>query len=159
MQLADENIDILCITETWLTADINTNFINIDGYECFRQDRTNKTHARTIGGGICISVKQEYSSNIIKNLENDTIVEDLLVNIQVRKNKSFIVGILYRPPKANSFRYIESNLRYMLSLNKNIYVLGDFNDDQLKSNTIKNILSRLNLKQLITEPTRITNES
>ena len=55
----------------------------------------------------------------------------------------------------------------MSVLNASLYVPGDLNIDQLSSNkptktrtnNFKSLLKRLNLQQLVTEPTRITNES
>ena len=40
-----------------------------------------------------------------------------------------------------------------------MYMLGDLNEDLLKVNRLEQILSKLNLYQLIKEPTRITQRS
>ena len=79
------------------------------------------------------------------------------------RSRSFVVGSLYRPPKAcvQYFQYIGERFREAISLRKTLYILGDFNDDQskLKSNKMKPVLDRLGLHQLIKSATRITPDS
>ena len=154
----DDSIDILCLTETWLESDICNSFIQVEGYDVYRKDRLKK------GGGTVIYVREEYTSSQVMQKDDDgNEVDDLWVNIQVRKNRSFVVGSLYRPPKASaqSFQYIEDRFREAISLGKTLYILGDFNDDQwnLKSNKVKPVLDRLGLHQLIKSATRITPDS
>ena len=156
MMVKEDSIDILCLTETWLESDVSNTFIQIEGFNVYRKDRERK------GGGTAIYVREEYaSSQIMQNDGNE--VDDLWVNIQVRKNRSFVVGSLYRPPKASvqSIQYIEERFREAISLRKTLYILGDFNDDQskLKSNKMKPVLDRLGLHQLIKSATRITPDS
>ena len=40
-----------------------------------------------------------------------------------------------------------------------MYMLGDLNEDLLKANRLEQILNKLNLFQLIKEPTRVTPKS
>lgn len=154
MMIKDESIDILCCTETWLEPDISSNLIQIEGFNVYRKDRVKK------GGGAIIYVREEYTSSQVMQNNNDE-VEDLWVNVQVRKNKSFVVGSVYRQPKASvqSFEYIEERLREAITLEKNLYILGDFNDDQMKSSKLKQIIKRLGLQQLIKSATRITHDT
>ena len=149
--IKDESIDILCCTETWLEPDISSNLIQIEGFNVYRKDRVKK------GGGAIIYVREEYTSSQVMQNNNDE-VEDLWVNVQVRKNKSFVVRSVYRQQKASaqSFEYIEERLREAITLEKNLYILGDFNDDQMKSSKLKQIIKRLGLQQLIKSATRIT---
>ena len=155
LMLIDEDIDILCLTETWLVPCMDSNFIQIEGYELFRKDRGSR------GGGACIYAKTEYITRTLKTVGNGDEVDDVWITVQVRKTKSFIVGAIYRPPKASnqSFSYIESNLQIAANSKKNMYVLGDLNDNQLKPNKVGPIIKKLKLEQLIEEPTRTTKDS
>ena len=156
--LKEEDIDVLCITETWLNKDTSNNLIQIEDYEVFRKDRTIKGH-----GGVCIYVKQHYKTRQINIQEQNEEVEDIWLNIQVNMYKSFIVGAIYRAPNttAKSFAYIEKVLQQTANTTKNMYALGDLNDDQLNSNKtkMKNIIHRLNLHQLVQTATRQTDKS
>ena len=46
------NVDVIGVTETWLTSDISDSEIQLAGYEMFRKDRDN-----AIGGGVLLYVK------------------------------------------------------------------------------------------------------
>ena len=37
--LMESNLDFLCMSETWLTSNVPTDLINIQGYTCYRKDR------------------------------------------------------------------------------------------------------------------------
>ena len=88
-------------------------------------------------------------------------MESLWITVQVNKNKSFIVGVVYRHSGANitSFSNIESSLRWITNKGKSVYVVGDFNDDLLKNNKMDSLIRRLGLSQLIKQPTRIEENS
>lgn len=47
------NIDIICLTETWLSEDISNELVAVDGYKLYRNDRK---YSR--GGGIAIYCKK-----------------------------------------------------------------------------------------------------
>ena len=67
--LADTSLDILGLSETWLTADILDNEISIQGYSILRRDRPNGKQ----GGGIVIYVR-EYLDIFVRN---DSAVDDI----------------------------------------------------------------------------------
>ena len=50
LYLKNNNVDIACITETWLKSTVPSSIINIDGYDVLRNDRRDDV----IGGGVCI---------------------------------------------------------------------------------------------------------
>lgn len=159
MLMQKNNTDILCLSETWL-SDLNAdNQVHIDGYNLFREDY--KYNRR---GGVAVYVKEELSatklSHEIPSLER---VEDVWLQIQYRKNPSFIVGSLYRHPQGNkeTFVYIDKILNAIIKRAKPFYALGDLNDNQLsnKKSSLRTIVNKNGLKQLIETPTRITETS
>jgi len=163
-KLTSENIDVLCLTETWLHPDIPSEYIEIENYTLIRRDRAGVGK----GGGICIFVRDVFTVrtiDVVSTIELDNTTEVLCVQIQLNKNKAIIVAAFYRNPrgKASSFSCIEQILKSLLLKNKSIYCLGDFNDNLLGDEKIcKNmskIIQSLNLKQLIKEPTRVTIKS
>jgi len=56
MFLYEQNADICCVTETWLTSVVPNSLICPSGYVAFRRDR------ETPGGGVAIFVKYIISS-------------------------------------------------------------------------------------------------
>ena len=83
------------------------------------------------------------------------------VSIQASKFKPIIVGAVYKHPSTNQdcIVYMEGMLQTNSNCGKNIYMLGYLNEDLLKVNRLEQILNKLNLYQLIKEPTRITPRS
>lgn len=86
------------------------------------------------------------------------------LEITPRKGKSFLIGSFYRNPteKAEWLDRFEVLIEHVLLENKEIIILGDFNKDLLNLNVNKewsNFITSFGLSQLITEPTRVTNNS
>ena len=83
------------------------------------------------------------------------------VSIQASKFKSIIVGAVYKHPNTNPdcTAYLERMQQTYSNCGKNMYMLGDLNEDLLKANRLEQIFNKLNLYQLIKEPTRITPRS
>ena len=118
------NVDILCLTETWLTSNIPDSFIDFPNYTVYRCDKGR-------GGGCCIYVKNTLTVNEC-NLDVVKIdgIEEVWLSIQSRKLPSVIVGCLYRHPHASNdtFDHILECLRSACLKKKAIYVLGDLLD-------------------------------
>ena len=147
------NIDILCVSETWIHPELEDRFISIPGYKLFRNDTGR-------GGGACMYVSQDFTVSKINTIAPKVPnVEDLWLCVQCRKFPSFVVGTIYRHPHAhvNSFDYISDVLKEVLLKNKPIFVFGDVNDDLFKPNSkLLQIIQGTKLYQLIDRPTRIT---
>lgn len=152
----DRDVDILCISESWLPPVMQNNFIEILGYSVYRCDGGR-------GGGVCIYVRENLKVNVLTpSLERPPQVEDLWLAIQYKKFPSFIVGCVYRHPHAlnESFNYLSDIFSNMCLRKKPLLILGDFNDNLMFSdNKMGNIIQTLHLVQLIEKPTRITASS
>ncbi len=73
-----------------------------------------------------------------------------------------IIDCVYRHPKglAPAFDYIQEVFKVVCLRGKNVFILGDFNDDMLiKWNTISKIIRDNKLTQIIDKPTRTTSHS
>ena len=154
--LHDGNIDILCICETWLDSSIDNKYIKIQNFNVIRYDAGR-------GSGVCIYIRENFNYSVLSpGVDGQVGVEDIWIQVQYRKFPSFIVGCVYRHPKAlvESFTYLSNVFRNILLKSKPIFVMGDFNDDLLnKGNNLNKIIRNFNLKQVIDKPTRITRNS
>ena len=148
-----QKIDIMCICETWLHPNIRNDFISIPSYNVYREDLGR-------GGGVCIYVKDHLKVNEIRNCnDRQEGVECIWLSVQHRYLPSFIIGCVYRHPKASgeSFNFILESFKNMLLRNKSIFIFGDFNDNLLNhGNKMSKMVKSLKLEQLISKPTRIT---
>lgn len=147
------NIDVLCVSESWLLPDIPDAYVNIPGYKIFRCDSGR-------GGGVCKYVKNVLTVNFMNlNLPKQVGIEDIWITVQYRKLPAIIIGCMYRHPKASAttFEYIQDMFRLISTKNKTLFILGDFNDNLLASNSrISKIIKGNKLTQIIDKATRIT---
>ena len=154
--IVEKNIDILCISETWLESNIPDRLVNINGFTLFRNDGGR-------GGGTCMYVRNNLKSTKMKiNHPPCQGIEDVWVKVQLKKLPSIIVGAMYRHPHAtsDSFDYIRETLQELVLENKTIFLLGDLNDNILdRQSKLQKIVNILNFSQMIENPTRITNTS
>ena len=155
--LNEKNIDILCISETWLLPSLSSNLAKVYGYALYRCDGGR-------GGGVCIYVRETLKVTVLSSqeIEKSPQIEDLWISVQYKKFPSFIIGCVYRHPHAtcDSFNYLSDILKNMCLRNKNLLVLGDLNDDYFQpDNRMKTIIQTLHLHQLSDKPTRITRTS
>ena len=150
------DIDILCICETWLYPGMRNEFVNIPSFNLHREDIGR-------GGGVCIYVKDYLKVNEIKKCnDKQEGVESIWLSVQHRFLPSFIIGCLYRHPKASAetFNFISDVFKNILLRNKHVFIFGDFNDNLLsQGNRMSKLISSLKLEQLVNKPTRITSNS
>ena len=87
--------DVAAITETWLSSRIRNDYINIPGYNFFRQDRL-----RRKGGGVGVYVRETLRAEVICTPSHDVGLQNGHELICVKILKSAVTYILdvYRPP-------------------------------------------------------------
>ena len=155
MLITSRNIDILCISETWLLPNLDDSFLHVQNFIIFRRDQGR-------GGGVCIYVRSDlHTREITTNNPANIEVEDVWIVVQHHKLPSFIVGAIYRHPHALnvSFDYLLDIFRYISLRNKPLFILGDLNEDLLVVNRLDRIIKNNGLTQMIKKPTRITSSS
>ena len=153
--LSQQDIDILCLCETFLNETFLTIEMQIENFKMFRKDR------QTNGGGLVIYVRDELHCLQRTDLENIS-VESIWLEIKQPNSKSFLISYVYRPPssKVQWVKDFTLMLDNSLSDEKECIVLGDFNFDLLKidspSKSWLDLMESVNFKQLVKDPTRVT---
>ena len=98
LMLCSHHIDVLCLTETFLTADISDGILLFPGYHVYRRDRAVPRRGRARGGGIVVLVKNDIGeSELDVSLPGDSRVESLWLSVMSR-GRSASVGAVCRPP-------------------------------------------------------------
>ena len=88
---SQNNINILAVSETWLTSNITNDLININGFNPpFRHDRKRPY------GGVAVYVSDNICATRISEFENSA-VESVWLSMKV-SDKLIITGAFYRPP-------------------------------------------------------------
>ena len=100
--LKDDNVDIACISETWLKEDIPNDVVGISGYIMYRHDRSHKR-----GGGVAVYVRDTIPHHTWPDLQ-DPEFESLWITLRpLRMPRMFshiTIAVLYHPPNANSWK-------------------------------------------------------
>ena len=146
--LSYENIDVLAISESWLTPDIPDHFIHIDQYNLARNDRglqppkkSRKSNKRSTlkprrfiqGGGVILYIKQGISFKVLAESRIKSIAETeyLVFELVIDNGQKFLVAVVYRRPKGHVLNSFFNKLCLCSHLYNNIVILGDFNSDIL----------------------------
>ena len=148
---------IFGISETWLESDVPDGEVAIPSYKLFRRDRKSR------GGRVLVYVPERCKSKRRLDLEDDEIE---CVWVEVRLNKmTILLGNMYRPPNADLsvFSNFEVMMERVAAECRDVVLMGDLNINLLtpssQTDRLLLITSENNLKQLISEPTRITDHS
>ena len=73
--LHNENIDILCICETWLDTSIDDKYIKISDFHVVRCDAGR-------GSGVCICIRDYFNHSVLSHgVYSQTGVEDIWIQI------------------------------------------------------------------------------
>ena len=153
-----QDIDIITLSETWLTDDIKNDSLLLTGYRPpIRRDRPGGW------GGVAIYVKD----NLICRERPDLAIPDLdAVWIETKiDQETILVCSMYRPPSArvSYWNLIEESIKKAYNNPHRFFILGDLNSDVMKNppphRHLTNIINQYHLHQLVNEYTRIKDGS
>ena len=105
--LNSHNFDVFAVCESWLNHTITDSEIAVHGYGVHRKDRPN-----SIGGGVCLYVKNDYTFTVSNDLMFDD-VEALWGELKL-DSRSLLISVIYRPPSSGS-----SHFNYLLDMIEN----------------------------------------
>ena len=93
------DIDIIVVTETWMTAHPSDHAVDIPGYTIFRQDRKKRR-----GGGIAVCARRVFNGRMLNffGIYDDNI-ELILIQDISHCSWSLVLrrrGAVYHPPKS-----------------------------------------------------------
>ena len=129
--LLENEVDIACITETWLNAEYPTESVDITDYVCVRRDRSSGRQ----GGGLACCVRHDLPFSRMKELEKPDLESLWLLYRSPRMPRwvSHIgVGVIYNPPGANDRLMSDHIISCVDVITKQhpyavVVVAGDFN--------------------------------
>jgi hypothetical protein len=154
IEAESNHFDIITVSETWLSESISNNSILLTNFHPpIRQDRPHDPH-----GGVAIYLRNNLSCKPRPDLKVANL-EAVWVETKLKQDK-LLVGSFYRPPNADVqyWNLINESIEKANNTNIKYIVLGDFNTNWLDrpSPHLLNLINIYGLKQLISDPTRIT---
>ena len=77
MMLADVDLDVKSISETWLNESVSSKSVELDRYRLYRQDRDFSGVAKKRGGGLLTYIHADHAANSEPLLELSTASKDI----------------------------------------------------------------------------------
>ena len=154
--LDQQQLDLLCVSESWLRPEIDSSFLIFPGYGLVRRDRPGSGR----GGGVCIIHRDTFRVETLSVPSTGSPLEMLWVSLSCAA--VLTIGVVYRPPAAAAAAVMDDlhlQLTHVIGAGRPLFLLGDTNYDlarPLRSDTQRysRTLHDLGLKQLVTGPTR-----
>lgn len=96
--MAENDFDILTVSETWLDSSVTDLEMEITGYDVYCLDHHEKT-----GGGVCAYVRESYKRKHLQDLSfiSSLGFHQLWLQVQVGRCKSIVIYTAYRPPNSD----------------------------------------------------------
>ena len=115
MLLQEQDIDILCLCETFLNQDFSDDELKVGGYNFIRKDR------QSPGAGLIIYIKSYLSYTRHVDMETNDL-ESIWVEFKHNKQKTFFTYYCYRPPSSSIdwINKFENNTEREISGNREI---------------------------------------
>ena len=111
------HIDLLGLTETWLTSEVSDSFVSIPGYHLIRSDSPSGVRKH----GVAVFIKDTIKYEQIVNFSSNVVLVQL-------PDFNIYVCIVYRPPSYSDLDNL-ALIEFLESMcgNKEIIILGDLN--------------------------------
>ena len=157
------NIDILALTETWMSDDSDHFYKKYANYNGAFKNRMGNA------GGVGFLISDSHQFDVINDISviNDE-VETIFIKVKIG-SKTLIFGNIYRPPRGSKAEFLISIERFLTFCRTNyggldLYLMGDFNIDLLKMRcpdveSYVNTMYSYDLSPMICRPTRVAGSS
>ena len=155
--ISSNNLQVLCVTETWLDSTVPNSVIAPAGYSVFRHDRL------TRGGGVAVFCRNDVS---VENVAIPQCFEDIeVVCIDIKVKKSIYRIIVF---STVDYEYIQDSIRcfqHLCSTHHTVVIMGDFNmplvdwdfyssPDTPMYSAFLHFINNYGLHQYVNKPTR-----
>ena len=153
MLLRNHELDIHCLSDTFLTAQVLDKFLSFPGYNLIMRDREGR-----LGGGVAIIHRTEITAKPLA-MPNSNPLETLGV-CDLGGGRHITVGVIYRPPSCPVSTSLDALQRLPTaasSAGRLTFLLGDVNFDVLDGespNTKRytSVIEEMNMQQLVNSP-------
>ena len=155
--LRDQQLDILCLSETWLWPQISDQLLAFPGYCILRRDRDSRR-----GGGVAILHRSEMQVQRMQ-MPADGPLETLWVSVSWSGGRPTTVGVVYRPPdspETSSLERLQEQLQAARCHGRPVFLLGDVNLNVLDTAAPRirrylSMIGELSMAQLVDRPTHL----
>nr|CAI5825566.1 unnamed protein product [Callosobruchus analis] len=127
-----DEIDIIFLTETWLTESVYSSELFVSTFSIYRKDRVTATTGLSKGGGVLIAIKNEYNFEAIdlSMITLSTPKIDLIGGKIIFESSMIYVFVVYIPPDTSADDlelFLDQFIVFNLSHSCSFVLVGDFN--------------------------------
>lgn len=143
--LDESKLDVIGISETWLSGSISTEAVSLNGYSFERCDRLNRR-----GGGVGIYITEHIQYKVIYSKSffgSESNCFEMLVLEIVSEGVKLAIGVVYLPPSCDVLVVEETISRFAITYEEFI-LMGDFNCNLLDTRSCLKVdlmSSRINM--------------
>ena len=156
--MTETGVDILGVSETFICEKTPKIFYEVPGYKFVHRDRNMKCR-----GGVGLYIRDGIDFKEIKLCRELVQPEICFIEVTLQ-NMKIAIGVIYKSPLISYTDYavLLEILHPIVTKYDHQIILGDFNIDQLKPDSSackffrENVIEPFDFRQMITEPTRIT---
>lgn len=160
--ICDCNVDILALSETWLTDATEQLYINHSNYKGIFKNRPAGGH-----GGVGFYLKDHLNYEILDEISlSDKDIECLFIRIK-HNAEDIVLGSFYRPPRGSPESFLNRLSSILDYYQQNLagsvlHIVGDFNlnlllcPDSSEVESYVNLLFSYGLSPIIRRATRVT---
>lgn len=149
----NNKLDILALSETWLSEDTPLDAFSIPGFNLYRKDRL------TRGGGVAVYIRDSINAELITINYDENCIEQLWLKFRINR-KILALAVFYRPPSVNihsSLEQLDSILSFLLPTVDYAICLGDINVNLFNiDNPVSQCFECYGFTQVVNEPTRVS---
>ena len=142
-------LDILVLSESKLDESYKQDVIDIEGYNCVRQDK------RGNSGGILTYISKDIPFSLGNiQLCNDEI-ECLSIELNIKEEKIMLL-CMYKNPRTDPVtfkKFFEETCESVSNLYENIIIIGDLNFNMFQDNMLAAIIPPFNMTNIIKDAT------
>jgi hypothetical protein len=123
--LTDSCVDLIAISETWLSSKHSDKICAVPGYNLVRNDREGLR-----GGGVALLIKQNFKFKVLSSspcLFDQNNVEFICCEINFENSNLLVIALYRRPHTSCTFDSFFTELQKQISHYDEVIVVGDFN--------------------------------
>ena len=152
----DQKLDVIALTETWMTVDDETSDYKLEGYQPI--EANTRREAKRRSGGVAFYIRNDLHYTPVEFVSD---IECSIIKVTYNNKDIKLFCVIYRPDTYKPTQFLqqfEDLLLFLKSLKYESFLFGDFNTDTLKNETninrYENILNANEIQN--SEPTRVT---
>ena len=152
----NNELDIIIVSESWLSESDPLHMYNINGYSSEFWCRRGQ-----VGGGLVVYISENLTYNRLTGLKIGNC-EEGWIELKTRSSESILMGALYRPPNFSVKEFsdgIEKFGRDLENARVRCILVGDMNINLYTNNEYMNVLQSAGFTSLISQPTRSAAQS